>query len=246
MKSLIATIAGLTVGMLFAAEVPPVQVITFSTQGPDKYADGSLVLDGECYALVWSSDGVFEGIGVDGKALDENDKVVYIGEFAKDGKCDPVAFQIADDAFAGGAFELWVLDTRVIDNGVVTKVGKTSGVVTRAAKATAAVVKADSSAPSEATGIEGGAITAVPSINPADVPLPKIAGIAFDRDASGNEVVVLEIENTRVGVNYTVESGDTPSMYAAAEGKVTSGNNGKIKVIVPKRGDTGFFKGKVK
>ncbi len=29
----------------------------FSTLGPDCYADGTIVRDGECYALVWSPTG---------------------------------------------------------------------------------------------------------------------------------------------------------------------------------------------
>ena len=30
-------------------------LVSFSTKGPDKYADGATVLDGECYALVWTA-----------------------------------------------------------------------------------------------------------------------------------------------------------------------------------------------
>ena len=33
------------------------KVLHFSTPGPDRYADGTLVVDGECYALVWSPNG---------------------------------------------------------------------------------------------------------------------------------------------------------------------------------------------
>ena len=28
-------------------------LVRFSTHGPDRYSDGTLVGDGECYALVW-------------------------------------------------------------------------------------------------------------------------------------------------------------------------------------------------
>lgn len=55
-------------------------LITFSTcgAGPDRYADGEAVMDGECYALVWSKDGVFEGLQADGVPVDANDKVVLV------------------------------------------------------------------------------------------------------------------------------------------------------------------------
>ena len=40
--------------------------ITFSTPGPDTYKDGRQVLDGECYALVWTPTGAaFGGIAAD-------------------------------------------------------------------------------------------------------------------------------------------------------------------------------------
>ena len=35
--------------------------ITFSTPGPDAYRDGRTVLDGECYALVWTPTGASFG-----------------------------------------------------------------------------------------------------------------------------------------------------------------------------------------
>ena len=48
---------------------------TFSTKGPDCYADGTVVKDGECYALVWThTNAVFQGITVDGKAVGSQDE----------------------------------------------------------------------------------------------------------------------------------------------------------------------------
>ena len=48
-------VAGLAVASFAAVDDT---LISFSTPGPDKYADGTDVLAGECYALVWSKDGV--------------------------------------------------------------------------------------------------------------------------------------------------------------------------------------------
>ena len=42
-------------------------VVRFSTPGIDRYADGSVVADGECYAHAWSPNGsVFAGFNADG------------------------------------------------------------------------------------------------------------------------------------------------------------------------------------
>ena len=58
-------------------------LISFSTPGVDTYADGTAVRDGECYALVWSADGVFEGLDVNGRPLDAADAVVLVAPVAR-------------------------------------------------------------------------------------------------------------------------------------------------------------------
>ena len=51
MKKLMTMIGA--VGLAFAATAAiDDALLTFSTVGPDKYSDGTTVLDGECYALV--------------------------------------------------------------------------------------------------------------------------------------------------------------------------------------------------
>ena len=42
-----------------AAALAADSFVTFQTEGPDRYADGALVMNCERYALVWSPDGVF-------------------------------------------------------------------------------------------------------------------------------------------------------------------------------------------
>ena len=93
-------------------------ILTFSTQGPDTYGDGTTVLDGERYALVWVKDGTtFAGLTTDCKPLDpKNTRLVVVAPLAKDGCCPATVFEI-DAAyaatFAGGSFALYLLDTRV-------------------------------------------------------------------------------------------------------------------------------------
>ena len=43
-------------------------LLMFSTQGPDKYLDGTQVLDGECYALCYVTDAAAFAIKGDGTA----------------------------------------------------------------------------------------------------------------------------------------------------------------------------------
>ena len=69
MKKLLLMAFAALAGLAFGQGDDDVSVV-FSTEGPDRYMDGSVVLDGECYALVWSTDGVFEGFSADGAALD--------------------------------------------------------------------------------------------------------------------------------------------------------------------------------
>ncbi len=95
-------------------------LIAFSTPGPDTYLDGTTVKDGECYALVWSADGVFEGVKADGTAVDPNDRVVLVAAAAKDGRCPDMVYQIDADeakALADGQYGVYLLDTRRTVNG---------------------------------------------------------------------------------------------------------------------------------
>ena len=75
-------VAGLAVASFAAVDDT---LISFSTPGPDKYADGTDVLPGEVYALVWSADGQFDGIKADGTTVDPADKVVLLAGVAKQG-----------------------------------------------------------------------------------------------------------------------------------------------------------------
>lgn len=81
------------VAVAFANSVSDAR-LSFSTKGPDRYADGSVVLDGECYALVWSKDGNFDGFAANGECIDDCDRIVLIAPIAKDGRCPSVLFQI--------------------------------------------------------------------------------------------------------------------------------------------------------
>ena len=110
-------VAGLAVASFAAVDDT---LISFSTPGPDKYADGTDVLPGEVYALVWSADGQFDGIKADGTTVDPADKVVLLAGAAKQGAngtyCPPLLYQVDAElaaTLANGVYAVYLLDTRV-------------------------------------------------------------------------------------------------------------------------------------
>lgn len=234
MKKLVSMVMGLAAAAAFAVPVPQVQVLTFSVTGAETYADGAALADGECYALVWSEDGQFGGINGDGTAKRAGDEVVYIGQIVKGAD---VSFQIADGFKTGGSFDIWILDTRVFENGVVKSIGKSGDkvTVTKAVKATAAAVQVagSQSAPTAIGGVEGGAVVNVPTA-PANVPPLRFTSIKLDGD-----YVVMEAEDVVPGVNYaTVADGK--------ESGITTATSNKIILIRPKEGNSAIISGLAK
>ena len=121
MKKILATILAAVASGAVLADQGSI-LATFSTKGPDCYADGTVVKDGECYALVWTlTNAVFRGISVDGKAVGSQDdnRVLCIAPLAKGGRCPDVVVEVPAvlaDRYAGaGTFSLHLLDTRRAD-----------------------------------------------------------------------------------------------------------------------------------
>ena len=115
MKKLLFVAMMLAAGICLAAANDT--ILTFSTQGPDTYGDGSTVLDGERYSLVWVKDGAaFAGLTADCKPLADTTKVIAVAPLAKGGRCPETVFEIDADyaeTLKGGSFALYLLDTRV-------------------------------------------------------------------------------------------------------------------------------------
>ena len=118
--ALVAAVAASFVACADAANM----LIAFSTPGPDRYADGVTVMDGEWYALVWSADGVFEGFTPECKASDPNDAVVIVAPLAQGGKCPFTVFQIdskSGNYKTGGVYAVYLLDTRNAEKNAVAE-----------------------------------------------------------------------------------------------------------------------------
>ncbi len=247
MKKLMTMIG--VAGLAFAATAAiDDALLAFSTVGPDKYADGTTVLDGECYALVWTKNGAtFGGIAADGTAVAETDKIVLLAPIAKDGRCPNVLFQIDSakaDELADGTYGVYLLDTRVVSNGTTKpagiKNGKLSlvngyGLATKATKAGKAM--AGGAAKAQEKESEGGQMVAAGAAAPKDLPQPKITSIKIEGD-----YVKLTVQNLpgfmRVSSGADVAADDTQGAAQATDGKTD-----EVILYAPKAaGASGFFK----
>ena len=197
------------------------KVLRFSTQGPDRYADGSVVADGECYALVWSPAGKsFSGFNADGTPVSSIDRVVLAAPLALGGKCRDVFFQIPSAEYAlleGGEWAVCLVDTRNMNgvpagvrNGLPLRVNRWGAVgsgvklePTDADKldATAASGKARLGAAGPQTGVRATNLSAVP---PGLQP-PLITAVEV-----GDDEVWLAVDGTVPYLDYTIISGETP------------------------------------
>jgi len=206
------------------------KVARFSTPGPDCYADGTLVADGECYALVWSPKGAtFAGFNADGTAISAADRVILAAPLALEGKCRDSLFQIPAAEYIeleGGEWAVCLVDTRMangvpagVANNAPLRVNRWGQVKNEVKISTASTLALDSiaapkaggrsllaaAAPSEA-GVCAGTLSAVPD----SVTQPRIIGFEVV-----DGVARLTVEDTVPFLTYTISAGDTPDALAA-------------------------------
>jgi hypothetical protein len=219
--------------------------ISFSTKGPDCYADGSVVVDGESYALIWSKDGNFDGFDANGECIDPEDKIVLLAPVAKDGRCPPVLFQIpAAEAenLKNGQYAVYLLDTRVSSGGE-TKAGGISGgrpaLMNGYGEASAAIAvagadafKSASESGSGGAGIVASSLASVPS----DCTQPRIKAIRIEGDN-----VFLTVENLK-GFMRVSSGSDVSASDAATAAVETNGGDEDVTLVTRKPGNSGFFK----
>ena len=220
-------------------------LITFSTNGaePDRYADGQVVLDGECYALVWSKDGAFDGINADGTLVDSEDKLLLVAAVASEGHCPEVVFQLSAKraaALANGKYGVVLLDTRINKDGKVIPRGTVGGrlsmvngfgVVTEQMK-----VAASSHTTIDELLRPEGLVADRNASAVANVAQPRIKHIWIE----GNNVF-LRVEN--LGGFMRVQGGGTPNavmtMGAATQSEAGTGD---VILVAPQVGTSGVYK----
>lgn len=190
-------------------------LLTFSTPGVDLYADGSRVLNGECYALVWTKDGAsFGGLTADAKTIAETDRLVLVAPLAKAGRCPTTVLELdaaAAREYEGGTFSLYLLDTRVRnDDGRVAlapfrdgapQLVNSLGAATDEGAAPAAGGKIKASAPVRLGSV--GVYT--------EIEQPRITSIRVE-----SATVTIEVDRMSPTAEYFVVPGSAPGSFAPA------------------------------
>ena len=244
MRKIVVFVCLLTCGVVFAGMEDA--VLRFSTSGTDRYADGSVVVDDECYALVWSPAGtVFSGFNADGTAISANDRVVLAAPLAKDGKCRDAFFQVPAAEYAelaDGEWAVCLVDTRnvygipagvqdgrplrvnrwgLVQSGVqVEEVSKMTAVTSVPGKKLLAATGRTRSSASATSGVRANVLSAVPD-SVKDNP-PQITDI----DVSEG-VVRLTVSDTVPFLSYTIVSGSEPNnLKTDYFSEVIDGENG--------------------
>ncbi len=230
MKKILAAVFALASAAVFAGAND--LLIVFSTPGPDKYADGTTVLDGESYALVWTpTEGAQE--------------TVLSVPLAKDGKCPPVLFIVDENdapKYTDGTWGVFLLDSRDFAKDAT---GKTLAALDESGKPSLVNVKAsvtDGLAKSSgfasavaAKGVSAGEY----DLEGANVPKPVVAGIKI---VGAN--VIVTVKNTVPFVGYTLQAGDDVSNFAVPEGASSAAGSAsdEINLVAPKKDGAQFFK----
>lgn len=212
----------------------------FSSSG-DTYADGSTVLDGEVYALVWTKTGAFAGFNADGTLADPENSDLMCMSFASGGGC-PTTIFIADERHEGGFYQMFLLDTRAYSEAGVAgaPVGLGGGDALASVKGYSAVVSAKFTAAT--SSLAGAGTTKVVGSEtaalPADVPTPVISSVDFS-----DGKVLLTVENVVPYVQYTVSGGTTPKAEDQKDmATVLSRQAGSVTLSVANPGANRFFK----
>ncbi len=228
------------------------KVLSFSSSGTDRYADGSPVLDGECYALVWSPAGqAFAGFNADGTAASPADRVVLAAPLAKDGHCRECLFQVPAEEAApleGGTWSVCLVDTRtaagvpagVGENGLPKRVNRWAAV--EGGVQVAGASRAGVATPgrrSLARGADAGARATTLSEVPASAPQPTITAM----DVTGGQAAFL-VADTVSYLTYTVESSDTLGGFTQDQyaDKVDGDASSEITLATDAPTETRFFR----
>ena len=228
-------IAGLT-GLLAAATFAGVNnvVVTFGTKGPDTYADGQTVVDGETYALVWTPSGSeFAGFNADGSAVAPS-KVALKAPIAEDGRCPNVVFEIdgtfVDANYGDGTWGVYLLDTRVFAKASADAAATATGEVGGSSVHGYGLLGATSG-----QFVSASTATASAGVLPADKQDVKITGIKVV-----DGYVYISVSGTSSAATYALNAGDTPN--ATQEAETQAGNTaGDMIIVRPAKAGGEFF-----
>ena len=243
-KNILAAAAVLSSAAAFSAANDA--MVSFSTKGPDKYADGATVLDGECYALVWTAPNS-AGLAVAADGTASGGEIVLAAPVAKGGRCPKVVFEVnADDMakkYKGGSWSVLLLDTRRWGaDGVARPAGTVAGKVTlvnATGEVSGGSVNVATASSSSVSAVAAAVATA--TAVPEGTPSPTITGIRVE----GANVFV-SVKGTVPYLQYGLSSGSTPD--AVTEGVSETPQTGasapdeEIVLVAPVKKGGAFFK----
>ena len=208
-KYLIAMAASMAVSGVFAEKVNATVdanssvTIVFSTKADiangiyDKYADGTMVKDGEWYALCWSANETFGGLNLDCTPAVEGDRVITKMACATGGHCPRVVFG-GSNAPASGNYFVYLLDTRTPDRTSLSSTVLING------KKSPSVVNGVSEADKPSVYVVGSTWSESSANNVDPFSQARISEIKVD-DASG--LVDLTVVGMMPNVQYNVQMG---------------------------------------
>lgn len=213
-------------------------IFSVSTQGPDKYGDGSAVKAGALYAFVWvQTNAVFAGFTADAKLVDGSaNKLLSIRPTAEDGHLSNQYFilvrSFAEALNASGTFHLLLVDNRKADGTLATRDEIAESGVNGYSEVSAQLSSASPTVLSNAT-------VTVASALPLDAPQAKIVGIEVKGDK-----VLLTVANTVPQIRYNVAAGaDTATgAHAAAADAPKAGNVSQTITLEVPASQGNFFK----
>lgn len=222
-------------------------MVEFSTVGPDTYADGSVVLDGECYALVWMKNGS-AGLTIAADGSTEGGEIVLAASLAKGGRCPRVFFEVdandLDTKYVGGSWGVYLLDTRRWDaDGKAKPAGTVNGkvrLVNAAGAVTSAAVRVVAGKSETVGGVTGAAVASGATAVPEGAPKPEITGFRVE----GANVFVT-VRGTVPYLQYGISTGATPDSVVDGIGDKQTGAaaaSDEIILVAPAKEGSGFFK----
>lgn len=179
MKKMFSVAAGVVLALsAYAINPGSLTTLAVSTPGPDTYQDGTPVLTGETYLLVYVKQGAtFQGVYTDGALVDSANSTVVLKLSAVEGsKCGYTPIQYSTDQFpAGGTWVIVLLDTRTADGTVG---GLVAGLGTGPAVASASAMSTGLNALNGAAGDGSQGISTVTAASAVpNVPAPEITSV---------------------------------------------------------------------
>ena len=238
--------AVLVFSAVLSADVVSDRHLVFWTNGPDRYADGSSVQNGECYALVCTKAGAtFAGFNADGTLVDvQASTLVHVAPLALKGHCRYTDFVVDGafaDAHAGDVWKVYLLDTRrrggalapLDENGRPTRVngyGPTDSEVRSGSSGMTATAALQSMNPGSVADVRS---------SDAFAPRPRITGMRLE-----DGKVVLTVADTVPSLDYDLAGGATPDALAAgvAQEPVEGAATRTITLRADAAAGAGFFK----